>query len=79
MYTKIATNVTIFSDFWAELGDPNKSLFVAKLLNPELSCGIRKEIMTIKKILIRTENNFIIGLELKKLQFISYFEIFQIS
>ena len=50
----------MFNDFCAELGDPSKSLFVAKLLNPALSCGIRKRIITIKKILIIIENNFII-------------------
>jgi hypothetical protein len=43
----------MLSDFCAELGEPNKSLFVAKLDNPILSCGIRKKIITIKKILIR--------------------------
>jgi hypothetical protein len=50
----------MFNDLCAELGDPNKSVFVAKLPNPTLSCGIRKKIITIRKILIRNANNFII-------------------
>ena len=69
----------MFNDLWAELGDPNKSLFVAKLPNPTLSCGIRKKIITIKKTLIRNANNFIILLSLVMLYFISYFKQFLIS
>ena len=49
-----------FKNFCAELGDPNKSLFVAKLANPTLSCGTLKKIIPIKKTLIRNANNFII-------------------
>ena len=41
--------VRIFNDFSAELGEPNRSLFVAKLPNPTLSRGTRKKIITIKK------------------------------
>ena len=76
---KIPNAVKIFNDLWAELGDPNISLFVAKLPNPTLSCGIRKKIITIKKTLIRNTNNFIIFLSLVKLYFISYFKQFCIS
>ena len=64
---KIPTAVNIFKDRCAELGDPNKSLFVAKLANPTFSCGILKKIITIKKTLIRNANNFIILLRLGKL------------
>jgi len=52
--------VKIFKDLSADVGDPKKSLFVAKLPNPTLSFGIRKKIIIIKKILIRNENNLII-------------------
>jgi hypothetical protein len=54
--------VKIFNDLSAEVGDPNKLLFVAKLPNPTLSFGICKKIIPIKKILIRNENNLIIFL-----------------
>jgi hypothetical protein len=54
--------VKMFNDLSAEVGDPNKLLFVAKLPNPTLSFGIRKKIIPIKKILIRNENNLIIFL-----------------
>jgi hypothetical protein len=52
--------VKIFKDLCAELGDPNRSLFVAKLANPTFSCGIRRKIITIKKRLIRNANNCVI-------------------
>ena len=42
----------IFKDRSAELGEPNKLLFVAKLDNPTFSCGIRKKITMTNKILI---------------------------
>ena len=57
----------IFNDFSTEAGDPNKSLL--KLPNPKLSFGIRKKITTIKKILIRNENNFIILLNVLNCSF----------
>ena len=57
--------VTIFKDLWAELGEPNKSLFVAKLAKPAFSCGIRKKIITIKKTLTINPSNF--NIELKYL------------
>jgi hypothetical protein len=66
---KIPKAVKIFSDFSAELGDPNKSLFVAKLPNPTLSLGTRKKIIRIKKTLIRNENNFIIWFSLVNCNF----------
>ena len=48
----------MFKDFCAELGEPNKSLFVAKLDKPTLSWGIRKKMMAIKKRLIINPNIF---------------------
>ena len=45
------TPVKIFKERCAELGDPNKSLFVAKLAKPTFSCGIRKKMIMIKKTL----------------------------
>ena len=50
--------VKIFNERCAELGEPNKSLFVAKLAKPIFSCGIRKKIITIKKRLIMNPNGF---------------------
>jgi len=55
--------VKIFSERCAELGDPNRSLFVAKLAKPTFSCGIRKKMITIKKILTINSNSFNIYLE----------------
>ena len=49
---KIPNAVKIFKDRSAELGEPNKLLFVAKLDNPTFSCGKRKKIIIINKILI---------------------------
>jgi hypothetical protein len=43
--------VKIFKERCAELGDPNRSLFVAKLAKPTFSCGIRKKMIMIKKTL----------------------------
>ena len=48
----------IFKDFSAELGDPKKSLFIAKLDNPTLSFGVRKKITIINKILRKNPLNF---------------------
>lgn len=53
--------VKIFKNRLAELGEPNKLLFVVKLANPTFSCGIRKQIITIKKILIKIPIIFNIG------------------
>jgi hypothetical protein len=36
-YSRIPKAVKIFKNFCAELGDPNKSLLVAKLANPTFS------------------------------------------
>lgn len=59
--------VKIFKDFSAELGEPNISLFVAKLDNPTLSRGILRKIITIKNRLMINPNNFNICLnELKR-------------
>lgn len=52
----------MFKDLCAELGDPNKSLLFAKLESPILSCGIRKKIIKIKKILIPNQISFNINL-----------------
>ena len=47
----IPSAVTIFKNRSAELGELNISLFVAKLDNPTLSFGVRKNIIMINKIL----------------------------
>ena len=47
----IPSAVTIFKNRSAELGELNISLFVAKLDNPTFSCGVRKNITIINKIL----------------------------
>ena len=71
---RIPKAVTIFKDLSAELGEPNKSLFVAKLDKPVLSRGTRKKIITIKKTLIINPSNFNIELEyLKNFLVTSYF------
>ena len=62
--------VKIFNDLSAEVGDPSISLFVAKLPNPTLSFGILNKVITIKKILIRNENNLIILLKVVNCHFI---------
>ena len=49
---KIPNVVKRFKDRSAELGEPSKSLLLAKLDNPLLSCGIRRKIVIIKKILV---------------------------
>lgn len=58
--------VKIFNDRWAELGEPSKSLLVAKLAKPTFSCGILKKIIMIKKILIINPNGFNIVLSFLK-------------
>jgi hypothetical protein len=54
--------VKIFNERCAELGDPNRSVLVAKLAKPTFSCGIRKKIIVIKKILTINPNDFSIPL-----------------
>lgn len=54
--------VKIFKNRLAELGDPNKVLFVVKLVSPTFSSGIRKKIIMIKKILINAPRTFNIDL-----------------
>ena len=56
-YKAIEKIVKLFSVRSAELGEPNKLLFVAKLANP-LFCGARKNIMTIRKMLSSIQNIF---------------------
>ena len=47
-----------FKNRSAELGEPNKLLFIAKLDNPTLSWGVRKKITIINKILRQNALNF---------------------
>ena len=49
--------VKLFNVRSAELGDPNKLLFVAKLARP-LFCGARKNIIAIKNILKIIQSKF---------------------
>jgi len=49
--------VTLFNVRSAELGEPNKFVFVAKLANP-LFCGARRKIITIKNKLKRIQRKF---------------------
>ena len=55
--------VKIFKNRSAELGEPNISLFVAKLDKPIFSCGVRKNMTIINKIL--TINPIIFNILLK--------------
>ena len=48
----------MFKNRSAELGEPNISLFVAKLDNPTFSCGVRKNITPINKMLTINPINF---------------------
>lgn len=68
-YTKIPKPVKIFNKRCAELGEPNKSVFVAKLARPTFSCGILKKIIMIKKRLTKNPINFNICVGLKKFYF----------
>ena len=54
----IPNAVTIFKNRSAELGELNISLFVAKLDNPTFSCGVRKNITIINKILTMNPISF---------------------
>ena len=49
--------VKLFNVRSAELGEPSKLLFVAKLANP-LFCGARRNIITIKKRLNSIHSTF---------------------
>ena len=72
----IPTAVKIFKNLSAELGEPNISLFVAKLDNPTFSCGIRKKIIIISKILTINPISFNISLtDFKNFNFIIIFKI----
>lgn len=57
-YTKIPKPVKIFNKRCAELGEPSKSVLVAKLAKPTFSCGILKKIIIIKKILTKNPTIF---------------------
>ena len=48
----------MFKNRSAELGEPKISLFVAKLDNPTLSFGVRKNIIMINKILTTNPISF---------------------
>jgi hypothetical protein len=48
----------MFKNRSAELGEPKISLFVAKLDNPTFSCGVRKNITPINRILTINPINF---------------------
>jgi hypothetical protein len=67
-YTKIPKPVKIFNNRCAELGEPNKSVFVAKLAKPTFSWGIFKKIIIIKKILTKNPTNFNIRVLLKNIK-----------
>jgi hypothetical protein len=67
-YAAIATKVKLFKVRSAELGDPNKLLFVAKLASP-LFCGARRNIITIKNILNIIQSKFNIMITKFILQF----------
>ena len=53
----MATIVKLFNVCSAELGEPNKLLFVAKLASP-LFCGARRNIITIKPMLKSIQSKF---------------------
>jgi hypothetical protein len=56
-YKNIKTIVKLFKICSAELGDPNRLLFVEKLPSPWF-CGVRKKIRMINTILIINQMNF---------------------
>ena len=56
-YVIIRIVVKLFRKRSAELADPNKLLFVAKLANP-LFCGVLKNTTKIKNPLNNNQNNF---------------------
>lgn len=55
---KIPTAVKMFKDRSAELGEPKISVFVAKLDNPTLSFGVRKNIIPINNRLMIKKISF---------------------
>ena len=63
---KIPPAVKIFKNRSAELGEPKISLFVAKLDNPIFSCGVRKKMIMINKILTTIPISFNISLSFFK-------------
>ena len=67
-YNPIAIKVKLFKVRSAELGDPNKLLFVAKLANP-LFWGARRNIITIKNRLNIIQRKFSIIITKFILQF----------
>lgn len=68
--------VKIFKDRCAELGEPKISLLVAKLANPTFSCGIRKKIIIINKILTINPKAFNINLSYLLFNFKDFFKDF---
>lgn len=73
---KIPNTVKTFKNRSAELGEPNISLFVAKLDNPTFSCGVRKNIIMINKKLTINPISFNISLiYLKNFNYIIIFKI----
>lgn len=61
---KIPNPVKIFNKRCAELGEPNKSLFVAKLVKPTFSFDVRTEIIMIKNRFTKNPTIFNINLRL---------------
>jgi hypothetical protein len=58
----IAMTVKVSAERWAEVGEPSKSLLLAKLERPTESRGIRKRIMKIKNRLTRVPKRVNINL-----------------
>lgn len=56
-YINIEIVVKLFKNRSAELGEPNRSLFVAKLFNP-LFCGARRNMIKIKNPLNTSQSKF---------------------
>lgn len=54
--------VKVFKNRWAEPGEPNRLLFVAKLVRPTFCSGMRKKIMKIKTTLTKNPRIFNIRL-----------------
>ena len=71
-YTIIKLIVKLFKNRSAELGDPNKLLFVAKLASP-LFCGVLKNITKIKNPLKSNQTKF--SILFKIFNFILQFQI----
>ncbi len=56
-YTIIEIAVKLFKNRSAELGDPNRLLFVAKLAKPPF-CGALRKIIKIKNTLTNNQSKF---------------------